>query len=281
MTTITHRVGNTRNLTPSEVDANFDRLNAAVTTLQNTPPSGVTAYTGLSDAATANLPVINTSLAAALAAKAPTASPTFTGTVSGVTKTHVGLGNVDNTPDALKPVSTAQAAADALKAPLASPTFTGTVSGITATMVGLGNVNNTTDLAKPISTATSAALALKQANLIAGTGITIDGTNTISTTIGAVAQQVAYTAAIPLDTPGNGKYMTSHAMTGNVTLTVGASPVEQGNCNFALVGDGSSTLDVSAFTNGNGYTYVTSNGDIMRSNRKISTVEYLEFIKNI
>jgi hypothetical protein len=43
--------------------------------------------------------------------KAPTADPTFTGTVSGVTKSHVGLGNVDNTADASKPVSTAQASA--------------------------------------------------------------------------------------------------------------------------------------------------------------------------
>lgn len=46
-----------------------------------------------------------------LAAKAPAASPTFTGTVSGVTKASVGLGSVDNTSDAGKPVSTAQAAA--------------------------------------------------------------------------------------------------------------------------------------------------------------------------
>lgn len=34
-------------------------------------------------------------------------SPTFTGTVSGVSKSHVGLGNVDNTSDLDKPVSTA------------------------------------------------------------------------------------------------------------------------------------------------------------------------------
>jgi hypothetical protein len=68
---------------------------------------------------------------------ATTANPTFTGTVSGITKSMVGLGNVDNTSDANKPVSTAQqtaldlkanqTAVD-LKAPLASPTFTGTVT---------------------------------------------------------------------------------------------------------------------------------------------------------
>jgi hypothetical protein len=221
---------------------------------------GASAYTDLTDAATATLPTTNAPLSTALGLKAPLANPTFTGSVGGVTKSHVGLGNADNTSDAAKPVSTLQAAAIALKANLASPAFTGTPTGITKTHVGLANVDNTTDLAKPVSTLTAAALAAKQATLIAGTGITIDGTNTISTTIGAVAQQVAYTSVIPLDTPGNGKYMTSHAMTGNVTLTVGSGPVEQGNCNFALVGDGSSTLDVSAFTNGNGFTYVTTLG---------------------
>jgi hypothetical protein len=44
--------------------------------------------------------------------KAPIANPTFTGTVAGVTKSMVGLGNVDNTSDVNKPVSTAQATAD-------------------------------------------------------------------------------------------------------------------------------------------------------------------------
>lgn len=44
-----------------------------------------------------------------------------------VTKSDVGLGSVDNTSDAGKPISTATQAALDLKAPLASPTFTGTV----------------------------------------------------------------------------------------------------------------------------------------------------------
>jgi uncharacterized protein (TIGR02145 family) len=90
--------------------------------------------------------------------KAPISSPTFTGTVAGITKTMVGLPNVDNTTDANKPVSTATQTALGLKAPISSPTFTGTVAGITKTMVGLGNVDNTTDLNKPISTATQTAL---------------------------------------------------------------------------------------------------------------------------
>jgi len=58
---------------------------------------------------------ISTAAQAALDLKAPIVSPTFTGTVSGVTSTMVGLGNVTNTSDANKPVSTAQATAIALK----------------------------------------------------------------------------------------------------------------------------------------------------------------------
>ena len=84
-----------------------------------------------------------------------------TGSTTGITSAMVGLGNLDNTSDADKPLSTAAQAALDLKAPLASPAFTGTVSGITAAMVGLGNADNTSDADKPISTAAQAALDLK------------------------------------------------------------------------------------------------------------------------
>lgn len=47
--------------------------------------------------------------------KADLASPTFTGTVAGITKSMVGLGSVDNTADSAKPVSTAQQTALDLK----------------------------------------------------------------------------------------------------------------------------------------------------------------------
>jgi hypothetical protein len=50
-----------------------------------------------------------------LALKAPINSPAFTGTVSGVTKSMVDLGNVDNTSDANKPVSLAAQTALDLK----------------------------------------------------------------------------------------------------------------------------------------------------------------------
>ena len=81
---------------------------------------------------------IDTKLASATASStyAPLASPTFSGSVSGITKTMVGLSNVDNTTDAGKPVSSATQTALDLKAPLASPTFTGTVLLPSTTSIG-------------------------------------------------------------------------------------------------------------------------------------------------
>jgi hypothetical protein len=72
-------------------------------------------------------------------------------------RTALGLGNVNNTSDAAKPISTATQTALDLKAPLASPAFTGTPTGITKAHVGLSNVDNTADASKPVSTAQAAA----------------------------------------------------------------------------------------------------------------------------
>jgi len=68
---------------------------------------------------------------------APKANPTFTGTVAGITKTHVGLGNVDNTSDISKPISTATLTALDLKAPLNSPVFTGAIDFTGVDVTGL------------------------------------------------------------------------------------------------------------------------------------------------
>lgn len=81
-----------------------------------------------------------------------------------LTKSDVGLSNVDNTSDASKPVSTAQAVAiavvqsdiDAHEANTSNP------HSVTKTQVGLGSADNTSDANKPISTATQTALDLKQ-----------------------------------------------------------------------------------------------------------------------
>ncbi len=66
---------------------------------------------------------VSTAQATSIATKAPTASPTFTGTVAGVSSTHVGLGSVSNI------------------------TSTAMREGVTATNVGLGSVSNITTTA--------------------------------------------------------------------------------------------------------------------------------------
>jgi hypothetical protein len=107
---------------------------------------------------------IGTTATNALALKAPLANPTFTGTVTGVTKSHVGLGNVDNTADSAKPVSTAQQTALDLKANLAAPTFTGTVSAANLTLSGNLTVNGTT------TTVSSTNLEITDPLIYIGTG---------------------------------------------------------------------------------------------------------------
>ena len=168
-----------------------------------------------------------TDLTNALNAKAPLASPTFTGTVSGITKAMIGLSNVDNTSDVNKPVSSATQTALDTKAPLASPTFTGTVSGITKSMVGLGNVDNTTDLLKPISTATQSALNLKYDasnpagyTTNVGTVTNVGGTGTVS----GLSLSGSVTTSGNLTLGG-----TLSLTSGNVTTALGYTPYNATN----------------------------------------------------
>jgi len=83
---------------------------------------------GVSDSEIGYLSNVTSDIQSQIDSKAPIASPTFTGTVSGVTASMVGLGNVDNTSDANKPVSTAtQSALDARLA-LSGGTMTGDIT---------------------------------------------------------------------------------------------------------------------------------------------------------
>ena len=56
----------------------------------------------------ADLTAVKGTVAGLVAGLAPTANPSFTGTVSGISKSTVGLGNVDNTADASKVFSASQ-----------------------------------------------------------------------------------------------------------------------------------------------------------------------------
>ncbi len=109
------------------ITAETTRAIAAEATLTTNVTANATAITAETTRATAAEATLTTNLAsevtratAAEALKAPLASPTFTGTVSGIDKTMVGLGNVDNTSDANKPVSTATQTALDLKENLAN-----------------------------------------------------------------------------------------------------------------------------------------------------------------
>lgn len=97
-----------------------------------------------------------------------------------LSKSDVGLGNVDNTSDANKPISTATQTALNGKENTITPGTTAqyyrgdkSFQTLDKTAVGLGNVDNTSDANKPISTATQTALNGKQntlTNPVTGTG---------------------------------------------------------------------------------------------------------------
>ena len=166
---------------------------------------------------------VTSAIQAQIDLKAPLANPTFTGTVAGITSTMVGLGNVNNTSDANKPISTATQTALDLKAPSANPTFTGTVTGVTASHVGLGSVNNTSDADKPVSTATQTALDLK-ANLASptftGAPTLPTGTVAVTQTAGNNTTALATTAFIQTAL-GNYRRMTASDTAPSVDVTAG------------------------------------------------------------
>jgi hypothetical protein len=87
-------------------------------------------------------------------------------TPTGITKTDVGLANVDNTTDANKPVSTATQTALDLKANLAGPTFTGTLSAADLTVSGNLTVNGTT------TNLNSTNLVIEDKNIVLGDATT-------------------------------------------------------------------------------------------------------------
>jgi hypothetical protein len=112
----------------------------------------------------------------ALGTKAPIESPTFTGTVAGITKSMVGLSDVDNTTDAGKPVSTAQQTALDLKANLSGPTFTGTV--VLPSTTSIGTVTST-ELGY-VDGVTSAIQTQLDAKAPSSTTVTLTGTETLT-----------------------------------------------------------------------------------------------------
>lgn len=136
--------------------------------------------------------------------KAPLESPTFTGTVSGVTKTHVGLGNVDNTSDADKPISDATQTALDAKAALAGATFTGDVETIDLTVTGnLVVQGTTTTISASDLSVKDNMIYLNQAGLSTLTNAVGDGTNVVYTTTEAHGYSVGDDVVITGTTPSS------------------------------------------------------------------------------
>lgn len=164
-----------------------------------------------------------------------------------LTKSDVGLGNVDNTSDVNKPVSTAQATADgvvqAFDIQRANHTGTqavGTITGLAAVAtsglkadVGLGNVDNTSDATKDAAVATLTNKTLSAAtNVITGlTNTSIDaaaaiavsklaaGTNTyvLTTTAGVPV----WAAPVPTVLSASATWLTADGTTKVVTHSLG------------------------------------------------------------
>jgi len=136
------------------------------------------------------------------------ASPTFTGTVAGITKNMVGLGNVDNTSDANKPVSTATTTALGLKANLASPALTGTPTApLAATGTNTTQIATTSFVQQELNVLTTGAPAALNTldELAAALGDDANYAATITTALGAKS---------PIASP---------TFTGTVTIPAGAS----------------------------------------------------------
>lgn len=135
-----------------------------------------------------------------------------------LTKSDVGLSNVDNTTDANKPISNATQTALNAKENLITTGTAGqyyrgdkTFQTLDKSAVGLGNVNNTSDINKPVSTAQQVAIDGKQAlnPRVASTASSATPTpNADNTDIFILtAQAAAAEFAAPTGTPVQGQAM--------------------------------------------------------------------------
>jgi hypothetical protein len=173
----------------AQLDGKLDSSTAATTyaPISNASFNGTVALpimTSIGNVSSDELGYLNgvtSAIQAQLDDKAPTADPTFTGTVSGVTKSHVGLGDVDNTSDADKPISTATQTALDAKLDLAGGTLTGplTLSGAptsdlhAATKLYVDGLAAGINFHQPVVAATAGNLAGTYDNGTAGVGATL------------------------------------------------------------------------------------------------------------
>lgn len=128
----------------------------------------------------------------ALALKAPLASPAFTGTPTGITKSHVGLGSVDNTADTAKPVSSAQQTAldgkQANRAATRTVTASETLTSADYNRTVLVDSASTVTLTLPTAVGASGS---RLAIVKIGTGLLILDANGSQTIMGQLTESIS------------------------------------------------------------------------------------------
>lgn len=218
-------------------------ITTAVANVVNAAPAALDTLNELA-AALGNDASFATTVTNSLASKAPINNPTFTGTVGGITKSMVGLGNVPNTDataranhtgtQAVSTVSGLQAALDA-KAPLNSPAFVGVVTAqlITADVAGIAGevVCESLNVSASASNFTVSGTGTVTAGTWQGTTIAVARGGTGATTAaGALTNlgAVATTDARLSDARTPTAHKSSHATGGTDALTpadIGAAAV--------------------------------------------------------
>lgn len=189
---------------------------------QGSPGSNM--FVSLTDAASADLPGTNILLAAALATKA---------NASATTAALATKADATATTSALAAKADASALTSGLAAKADSSALTSglaTKADATATTSALAT--------KADASGTTSALAGKQATLISGTNIKTVNSQDITGSgnlivAGAALTPTTFTPALPLDME-SGREMGTHAMSADLTLTVGSSPQVNGSVNFTL-----------------------------------------------
>ena len=183
---------------------------------------------------------------------APLNSPTFTGTVNGITKSMVGLGNVDNTSDADKPISNAAQSGLDLKASLAGAIFTGSVT----IPSGTGNFNTLNVNNTPVSVSghTHVWSNISDASVIASLG-------ELAYLSGVSAGTASAGRALVVDSNKSITSINSITTTGNIT--VGGNLVVQGttttvNSTTVEIGDNIIRVNASGLNTGGMEVYTGS-----------------------
>ena len=148
--------------------------------------------------------------------------------MTGITKSLVGLGDVDNTNDFSKPISTATQTALDLKSNLNNPTFTGTVTAPTINALTALHINGTS---------TNTLYASKPWVQCV---INSNGAILIGSSVGRVTPSITRTAAVSFDIiftthPNSYNYTHSIQVRADSGFATGViSNVQSGSCKVRL-----------------------------------------------